>query len=107
MTTALNFRSVQVLPTFPEFAAFSQQLTLGARKWTFEFEWRPRLTAWFCSVYDDEFNAVFEGRAVLAGSNMAFGVLDFPGALLVFGDKDNDQGQLGEDYFIYYVDLET
>jgi hypothetical protein len=103
----MNYRTVQILPTFSEFAAFNEVLNLAGRTWTFVFEWRPRLASWFCSVYDDLLAPVFEGRRVVVGSNLSYGVLAFPGNLVVLGRNDNDQTQLGRSCAIVYVELES
>ena len=99
-------KTVQILPAFPEFGAFTDVLTFNARKWTFEYEWRPRLTSWFVSIYDDELNPVVQGRRVVVGSNLTYGVLGFPGSLPVVGRFDVFQNQLGQACQVLYVELD-
>ena len=101
----MAFKTVQILPVFPDFPQFEETVTLGGLKWVLRFTWRDRLRAWFMDIYNDALAPVVEGRRLSPFTDVAFGRLDFPGKLNVIGD-DSERLNLGPRLHVVYMEFD-
>lgn len=100
------FEQVLELTVFPQFAAFTQEATLGGRRYRLDFEWRPRLEAWFVSVINPSTQEyVFRGKRLTPSSSASGGNLGFENGaeLLVTGPDPYTRYDLGTNLRVFYV----
>lgn len=100
------FNQVLELTLFPEFAKFAQQATLGSRDYRLEFEWRPRLEAWYVNIFDPSTDEpVVTGRRITSYSSLTRGRIEFErgAGLLAIGPDPYDRYDLGTRLKVFFI----
>lgn len=103
MTVA--FQTAQILPAFPDFAAFDYEVALQGSTWKFEYVWREGLNSWYLSIFDTDGNPLIYGRRLSPNCQLVESRLDFPGKLVCIGD-DSHRDNLGTDLLVMFYILE-
>lgn len=99
-----TYQTVQVLPTFPDFAQFEYELPIQGTTWVFRFTWRERLQSWYLSIYYPEGGALAINRRLSPNTKLTESRLDFPGNLVCVGD-DSHRDNLGATLNVIYYEL--
>ena len=83
------------IPLNAELPSYIQTVDLDGERWMMRISWRPRLFAWYCSIYTRNGEPVLLGRPILAGRQLNFSLPDGPPGVLIGVGADPTRTSLG------------